>query len=71
VRSHECVPEGVLEQHGGRLLTVFSASNYCGTQVGAWVGARVSARARCVWVGGRMAHSHYATVSVAAASQAK
>ena len=32
VRSHECPKEkGVLEQHGGRTFTVFSASNYCGS----------------------------------------
>ena len=32
VRSHECVQEGFEIQHDGRLITVFSASRYCGTQ---------------------------------------
>ena len=32
VRSHECVPEGFEVLHGGRLITLFSASRYCGTQ---------------------------------------
>ena len=31
VRSHQCVPNGVAIHHGGRVFTVFSASNYCGT----------------------------------------
>jgi len=30
VRGHECVQTGVQIQFGGRLITVFSASNYCG-----------------------------------------
>lgn len=30
VRSHECMPEGALFCHNGRLVTVFSASMYCG-----------------------------------------
>jgi diadenosine tetraphosphatase ApaH/serine/threonine PP2A family protein phosphatase len=30
IRSHECVPEGFLYTHGDRLVTVFSASKYCG-----------------------------------------
>jgi protein phosphatase len=30
VRAHECVPDGAKEVFGGRVLTVFSASNYCG-----------------------------------------
>jgi protein phosphatase len=30
VRAHECVPDGVQESFHGRLITVFSASNYCG-----------------------------------------
>ncbi|EQC37411.1 hypothetical protein SDRG_05015 [Saprolegnia diclina VS20] len=33
IRSHECVPEGYAIQHGGRLITLFSASRYCGTQL--------------------------------------
>mmetsp|Transcript_16551 Transcript_16551/g.20087 ORF Transcript_16551/g.20087 Transcript_16551/m.20087 type:complete len:393 (-) Transcript_16551:88-1266(-) len=32
VRSHECVPEGFEVLHHGRLITIFSASRYCGTQ---------------------------------------
>jgi hypothetical protein len=32
VRSHECIPEGFEVLHHGRLITVFSASRYCGTQ---------------------------------------
>jgi protein phosphatase len=32
IRSHECVMEGFEVQHGGRLITLFSASRYCGTQ---------------------------------------
>ena len=31
IRSHECVNEGSEIQHNGRLITVFSASRYCGT----------------------------------------
>lgn len=39
VRSHECVPEGFLFMHRDHLLTVFSASRYCGrgTNRGAFV----------------------------------
>ncbi|RHY33823.1 hypothetical protein DYB32_001382 [Aphanomyces invadans] len=33
IRSHECVPEGYDVLHGGRLITLFSASRYCGTQM--------------------------------------
>jgi protein phosphatase len=29
VRAHECVSEGYAANHGGKCLTVFSASNYC------------------------------------------
>mmetsp|Transcript_21966 Transcript_21966/g.35323 ORF Transcript_21966/g.35323 Transcript_21966/m.35323 type:complete len:1069 (+) Transcript_21966:254-3460(+) len=32
VRSHECIPEGFEVLHNGRLITIFSASRYCGTQ---------------------------------------
>jgi protein phosphatase len=31
VRGHECVADGCAASFGGRLWTVFSASNYCGT----------------------------------------
>jgi protein phosphatase len=31
VRGHECVREGCEEMFDGKLMTVFSASNYCGT----------------------------------------
>ena len=31
VRSHQCVQNGVEAVHDGRVYTVFSASNYCGT----------------------------------------
>ena len=30
VRGHECVDEGVAVTHGGRVVTTFSASSYCG-----------------------------------------
>jgi protein phosphatase len=30
VRAHQCIPEGAKELFGGRVMTVFSASNYCG-----------------------------------------
>lgn len=30
IRGHECVADGYLEQFGGSVITVFSASNYCG-----------------------------------------
>ena len=30
VRSHECMERGYKEMFGGKLVTVFSASNYCG-----------------------------------------
>ncbi|CAH0493428.1 unnamed protein product [Peronospora farinosa] len=33
IRSHECVIEGFEILHGGRLITLFSASRYCGTQM--------------------------------------
>ena len=29
VRSHEVKDEGFEEEHGGKLITVFSAPNYC------------------------------------------
>jgi protein phosphatase len=32
IRSHECVQEGFQLVHGGRLITLFSASRYCGLQ---------------------------------------
>jgi len=32
VRSHECVNEGYELIHNGRLMTLFSASRYCGMQ---------------------------------------
>ncbi|CAM9294698.1 unnamed protein product, partial [Choristocarpus tenellus] len=32
IRSHECVREGFELLHGGRLITLFSASRYCGLQ---------------------------------------
>ncbi|CAM9129165.1 unnamed protein product [Discosporangium mesarthrocarpum] len=32
IRSHECVREGFELQHSGRLITLFSASRYCGLQ---------------------------------------
>mmetsp|Transcript_10910 Transcript_10910/g.19271 ORF Transcript_10910/g.19271 Transcript_10910/m.19271 type:complete len:1080 (+) Transcript_10910:403-3642(+) len=40
VRSHECVSEGFEVLHNGRLITIFSASRYCGTQTnkGAFIG---------------------------------
>jgi protein phosphatase len=31
VRGHECITAGIEEKFGGRVVTVFSASNYCGT----------------------------------------
>jgi protein phosphatase len=31
IRGHECVEEGIQEHFGGKLVTVFSASNYCGS----------------------------------------
>ncbi|OHT12596.1 Ser/Thr protein phosphatase [Tritrichomonas foetus] len=31
IRGHECVMEGCEEKFGNRCITVFSASNYCGT----------------------------------------
>jgi diadenosine tetraphosphatase ApaH/serine/threonine PP2A family protein phosphatase/Ca2+-binding EF-hand superfamily protein len=39
VRSHECVQEGYQFMHDGRLVTVFSASQYCGrdTNKGAFI----------------------------------
>jgi protein phosphatase len=30
VRAHECIPEGAKEMFGGKVMTIFSASNYCG-----------------------------------------
>ncbi|CAI5730898.1 unnamed protein product [Hyaloperonospora brassicae] len=33
IRSHECVLDGYEILHGGRLITLFSASRYCGTQM--------------------------------------
>lgn len=33
IRSHECVLEGFEILHGGRMITLFSASRYCGTQM--------------------------------------
>ena len=31
IRSHECMQDGYRKSHSGKLITVFSASNYCGT----------------------------------------
>ena len=31
IRSHELTPEGYYVAHNGKLITVFSASHYCGT----------------------------------------
>lgn len=31
IRGHECVQDGILEAFDGLIVTVFSASNYCGT----------------------------------------
>ncbi|RHY92652.1 hypothetical protein DYB35_002338 [Aphanomyces astaci] len=45
IRSHECVPEGYAVLHGGRLITLFSASKYCGTQMNK--GAFCSLKADC------------------------
>ena len=32
IRGHECVEEGIQNEHQGMCITVFSASNYCGLQ---------------------------------------
>ena len=32
IRSHQYVPCGCKVMHSGRLLTIFSARNYCGDQ---------------------------------------
>lgn len=31
LRAHECVMDGIERFAGGRLITVFSATNYCGS----------------------------------------
>lgn len=33
IRAHECVMDGFERFAGGKLITVFSATNYCGTYV--------------------------------------
>lgn len=46
VRAHECVMDGFERFAQGHLITLFSATNYCGT-AGAWAGVHMHSSHAC------------------------
>lgn len=48
VRAHECVMDGFERFAQGHLITLFSATNYCGTAGACWLRLHLFCPPRCV-----------------------